>query len=254
MQHIELDGRQVEAMPFSDGDWLIKGTKTDRLTFVSANLNVVGVDSQDPSDIGLHVTARSNQALATAFDHFWPGWRIRTWDRHKEPIIDRFEANVRRQWRPTDAHELDEERKERLQGTLDDIDYLAAGSIAAEILKKYIFQGKNYDDVDTGDLMNAEARKCQRAMARLDVENHHHVACFHALLGLLGEAYEVLVDWDRPERLKLELGDILFYVTTLAHLQGMTLEDLMDANVKKLTERFPNGWQPAAPHVQEKDG
>lgn len=174
----------------------------------------------------------------------------RSMERPETSRVEQFEANVRHQWRPTDAHELDGERTERLQETLDDIEALAASSVAAEILKKFIFLGKNYDDVDTGDLMDTEARKCLRAMARLDVENRHHVACFHALLGLFGEAYEVLVDWDRPERLKLELGDMLFYVTALAHLQGMTLEDLMDANVKKLTERFPNGWQPATPSTE----
>ena len=169
----------------------------------------------------------------------------RSVERPETSRVEQFEANVRRQWRPTDAHELDGERKECVQDTVGAIKNLVVGSITAEILKKFVFQGKSYDYESSDNAVDTEARKCQRAMARLDVENRHHVACFHALLGLLGEAYEVLVDWDRPERLKLELGDMLFYVMALAHLQGMTLEDLMDANVKKLTERFPNGWQPA---------
>lgn len=257
MQHIEIDGQQVEAFPLGDYDFVIKGTKADRLTMIGPAPSI-----RFPNIFSVNAVARmavadagSGSAMEQAFDHFWPGWRTRIAQPPQSGTpVSRFEANVRRQWRPTEAHELDGERTERLQDTLDDIENLVASSIAAEILKKFIFQGKNYDDIDTGDLMDAEARKCQRAMARLDVENRHHVACFHALLGLLGEAYEVLVDWDRPERLKLELGDMLFYVTALAHLQGMTLEDLMDANVKKLTDRFPNGWQPAVQsHHPEKD-
>jgi NTP pyrophosphatase (non-canonical NTP hydrolase) len=251
-QHIiELDGQQVEAFPLGDNEFVIKGTKPDRLTMIGSDPSIRFPDIFTTRAPGLAAVADAGWApiLEQAFDHFWPGWRTRVLQPHtrKSPEppkesspIDRFEANVRHQWRPTEAHDVD---TERLQELCDDIGDLVASSVAAEILKKSIFQGKDYEDVDTGDIMDAEARKCERAMARLDVENRHHVACAHALLGLLGEAYEVLVDWDRPDRLKLELGDMLFYVTALAHLQGMTLEQVMDANVKKLTERFPNGWQ-----------
>lgn len=66
-----------------------------------------------------------------------------------------------------------------------------------------------------------------------------------AAFGLAGEAGEVMEllkkhhrDGKHPgESLKLELGDLLHYLTVIARSYGWSLEDLMEANVTKLKAR-----------------
>ena len=44
------------------------------------------------------------------------------------------------------------------------------------------------------------------------------------------------------EKLKKELGDCLWYIAGLATQYGFTLEDVMEANIAKLKERYPAGF------------
>lgn len=70
-------------------------------------------------------------------------------------------------------------------------------------------------------------------------------------LGLCGEAGEVaelqkkaIRDGEKPDhadRLHRELGDVLWYVAVLAHVSGFTLEDVMAANLAKLSTRQATG-------------
>lgn len=43
-------------------------------------------------------------------------------------------------------------------------------------------------------------------------------------------------------KLKRELGDVLWYVATLSDTLGFTLEDVMQTNIEKLKERYPQGF------------
>lgn len=70
----------------------------------------------------------------------------------------------------------------------------------------------------------------------------------NALLGLAGEAGEVLdiykKAWfhtpkDRSEELKLELGDLFYYLTKVVDLSGFTVEEILQANHDKLAGRYP---------------
>lgn len=70
-------------------------------------------------------------------------------------------------------------------------------------------------------------------------------------LGVTGEAGEVAdlikkhVGHGHPldvEKLKLELGDVLWYVAGLATVLGLSLDDVAAANIAKLTKRYPNGF------------
>lgn len=82
-------------------------------------------------------------------------------------------------------------------------------------------------------------------------------------LGLVGEAGEVaeLVKkgiyyqqgLDR-ERLKKELGDVLWYVAALCSNVGLTLEEVMQHNLDKLRSRFPDGWDPGRTAAEHKTG
>jgi NTP pyrophosphatase (non-canonical NTP hydrolase) len=71
-----------------------------------------------------------------------------------------------------------------------------------------------------------------------------------SIMGLAGEAGEVVdlckkhLYHDKPldhSKLTLELGDALFYLTDIARQYGISLDDVMAANVDKLTKRFPQG-------------
>lgn len=70
-------------------------------------------------------------------------------------------------------------------------------------------------------------------------------------LGLAGEAGEAAdcikkavfhrhgVDLDK---LRKELGDVLWYVAAIATKLNLTLDDVMVANIEKLKARYPEGW------------
>lgn len=64
----------------------------------------------------------------------------------------------------------------------------------------------------------------------------------------LGEAGEVQGDIKKavgqghpldPNRVKKELGDLLWYITRIASLMGYSLEDVAIANIRKLELRYP---------------
>ena len=74
------------------------------------------------------------------------------------------------------------------------------------------------------------------------------------LLGMAGEVGELLGEhkkWLRdgesyklfPERVKEELGDLLWYLSNVATKHGLTLEEVADFNLAKTSRR----WQPADP-------
>lgn len=74
-------------------------------------------------------------------------------------------------------------------------------------------------------------------------------------MGLSGEAGE-LTDYLKkilfhgknldPENIKKELGDLLWYVSGLSSFFGFTLEEVAEANIKKLRARYPEGFSAAA--------
>lgn len=70
-------------------------------------------------------------------------------------------------------------------------------------------------------------------------------------LGIVGEAGEVadllkkVLYHGKPLdvfHLREELGDVLWYLTSLAELHNLNLDDIAKANVEKLTKRYPNGF------------
>lgn len=48
------------------------------------------------------------------------------------------------------------------------------------------------------------------------------------------------------DKLRKELGDVLWYVAAIATGAGMTLEEVAEANVAKLRARYPEGFSPEA--------
>lgn len=79
-------------------------------------------------------------------------------------------------------------------------------------------------------------------------------------LGLAGEAGEtvdmikkVLFHHHLMNKLELkkELGDVLHYVSGLATLYDLTLEDIATTNIVKLQKRYPNGFSAKASKERE---
>ena len=70
----------------------------------------------------------------------------------------------------------------------------------------------------------------------------------HAILGLVGEAGEVVEVYKKGRyytdrsldkiAMAKELGDVLFYLTAIANEIDYELEDLIDINVYKLRKRY----------------
>lgn len=78
-----------------------------------------------------------------------------------------------------------------------------------------------------------------------------HDMPIYTALGIGGEAGEVLDEtkkwlyhnhpYDRARFLQ-ELGDVQWYVAMCAKAHGYTLEEVMEANIAKLKERYPEGF------------
>ena len=70
----------------------------------------------------------------------------------------------------------------------------------------------------------------------------------NAILGMCGESGEI-ADYVKKHRyhghacdiehIKLELGDLLWYVNQMCYACGITLDDVMTANIAKLEKRYP---------------
>jgi NTP pyrophosphatase (non-canonical NTP hydrolase) len=52
---------------------------------------------------------------------------------------------------------------------------------------------------------------------------------------------EIIIPNDKLDAIKLELGDVLWYIATLAHDLGFTLEDVAKSNLEKLASRAERG-------------
>jgi len=71
-------------------------------------------------------------------------------------------------------------------------------------------------------------------------------------MGLSGEAGEV-TDYLKKvvfhgheldkQKLKDELGDVLWYIATIANIAGIELNNIAEYNVEKLKKRYPNGFE-----------
>lgn len=104
--------------------------------------------------------------------------------------------------------------------------------------------------MDTAEYENEDVIRGQRR-----IEDNEREGWSLAGLGLAGEAGEAAdlikkhlhhdAQLDR-EKLKKELGDVLWYLALACRLGGFTLEDVMRANIAKLRARHPNGWNPAS--------
>lgn len=75
-------------------------------------------------------------------------------------------------------------------------------------------------------------------------------------MGISGEAGEVLEKWkkivaykdgkvseDDKSEIKKELGDVVWYISMMAHSLGLSFDDVMELNIEKLASRKLRGVQ-----------
>ena len=95
----------------------------------------------------------------------------------------------------------------------------------------------------------------QQAALRTEREMEPRDRIGHGALGLAGEAGECADllkkvvyfghDLDR-DKVRAELGDVLWYLAVLADACGLTLDEVAEANVAKLRKRYGDGWDEQA--------
>ena len=92
----------------------------------------------------------------------------------------------------------------------------------------------------------------QLAMATLNPELEKRNVLINSVMGLCGEAGEaidIVKKWMAQgrvldkEQLVKELGDIAWYLAEAATALDMPLEEILQANIDKLKQRYPNGFE-----------
>ena len=92
----------------------------------------------------------------------------------------------------------------------------------------------------------------QLAMTTLNPELQKRDVLINSVMGLCGEAGEaidVVKKWMaqghalNKEQLVKELGDIAWYLAEAATALDMPLEEILQANINKLKQRYPNGFE-----------
>jgi len=80
----------------------------------------------------------------------------------------------------------------------------------------------------------------------------HTLRSVHAVLGMAGETGEIVdhikkvfvykgFEFERGYAVE-ELGDLFYYMTLLMNVHGITLDEVRDANMRKLQVRYPDGY------------
>lgn len=90
----------------------------------------------------------------------------------------------------------------------------------------------------------------QLASRTMNQELTEYEQIYHGVFGLCSEAGEVASIFQkqyqghRPteEHLIKELGDVMWMVAEICTANRMNLEDVMQANIDKLIERYPDGF------------
>ena len=89
------------------------------------------------------------------------------------------------------------------------------------------------------------------AMTTLNPELGKRDVLINSVMGLCGEsgeAIDIVKKWLaqghelNKEKLAGELGDICWYLAETATALGLSLEDIMAANIEKLRKRYPEGF------------
>lgn len=118
-----------------------------------------------------------------------------------------------------------------------------------EILRAYHVLSQDKEDNEMSNLDTSKYDKLVKATAVFPAAQY-----LYPYLGLAGEAGEVadqvkksirddngVITQERAEKILHELGDVVWYVTAIAHQFDMDLQDVMEINMEKLLSRKASG-------------
>ena len=166
--------------------------------------------------------------------------------------------------RAANAKKEAKEAKERAESASERVRYLERKLIDVESLNDSLMK-----ELARRQGCQAKTRDHDADIYQLDVlkyapdYQHYMPNVLYAAIGMCGEAGEVseLVKKyayhghtiDR-EHLARELGDVLWYVSYMAHLFGYSLGEIMEMNQDKLAKRYPDGKFDAERSKNRKEG
>lgn len=84
-----------------------------------------------------------------------------------------------------------------------------------------------------------------------EIERFHSVRMLHAVIGACGELGELAQLIERwlyygrgldHNKIEDEMGDVLWYLAQMGNAAGVSLEAAMEANIRKLRQRHPEGF------------
>lgn len=113
----------------------------------------------------------------------------------------------------------------------------------------YEFERVRFDSFDE---YQAEALRTHIAQSSPELKQLQLAVYAMGIAGEAGEVADLLkkhVGHGHPlvkQALVKELGDVLWYITGLAHLAGSSLADVARCNALKLRARYPNGFSKEA--------
>ena len=118
--------------------------------------------------------------------------------------------------------------------TMSTLDLVYSFGAYCDMIKKWLFQGHALPD----DLIGLSFRVASTAS---------HLPFWAEIATLDEEAAQPLpleepISEEERALLKKELGDGLWYIAQACDAAGLTLAEVMEANLEKLAKRFPNGF------------
>ena len=166
--------------------------------------------------------------------------------------------------RAANAKKEAKEAKERAESASERIRYLERKLRDVESLNDSLMKELARRQGCPADIREHDADIYQLDVLKYVPDYQHYMPnVLYAAIGMCGEAGEVSelikkyayheheID---TEHLALELGDVLWYVTYMAHLFGYSLGDIMVMNQEKLAKRYPDGKFDAERSKNRKEG
>ena len=97
-----------------------------------------------------------------------------------------------------------------------------------------------------------DIKEFQKISVRTMNTNLDHTAIIsNCIAGIFGEGGEVADILKKHlyqyhpldiEHVKEEIGDLMFYIVNLVTILNLDMEDILEANINKLMERYPDGF------------
>lgn len=105
-------------------------------------------------------------------------------------------------------------------------------ALAAEQLKKARYHGHDLDWGLMAHTMTAIRQLTAQLEGAIEQEYLHGPP----------DPARVAIDRPDPAKLRLEIGDLIWYAAQAADALGLTLSEVLQANLEKLARRYPDGF------------